>query len=80
VEKAGTWDSGIGGPDGFLSAPTPRALSATVEPSPGKQVRTALDERADQIRNKKPMKSVSIPPFVVDNATLDNAERIDEAK
>jgi inositol transport system substrate-binding protein len=56
------------------------AMSATVEQSPGKQVRTALDELADQIRNKKPMESVSIPPFVVDNASLEKAERIDEAK
>jgi hypothetical protein len=58
-----------------LSAPTQKAQSTTVEPSPGKPGRTALDERADQIRHKKRMQSVSIPPFVVDNA-----ERIDEAK
>lgn len=55
-------------------------MSATVEQSPGKQVRTALDELADYIRDKKPMQSVSIPPFVVDEANLDKAERIDEAK
>jgi inositol transport system substrate-binding protein len=56
------------------------AMSATVEQSPGKQVRTALDELADHLRNKTPMQSVSIAPFVVDNANLDKAERIDEAK
>ena len=55
-------------------------MSATVEQSPGKQVRTALDELADYLRTKKPMQSVSIAPFVVDTANLDKAERIDEAK
>jgi hypothetical protein len=51
-----------------------------VEQSLGKPVRTALDELAEQIRNRKPMQSVSIAPFVVDIATLDKAERIDKAK
>ncbi|MBV9489963.1 MAG: substrate-binding domain-containing protein [Verrucomicrobia bacterium] len=55
-------------------------MSATVEQSPGKQVRTALDELADYMRGKKPMQDVSIPPFVVDDANLDKAERIAEAK
>ena len=55
-------------------------MSATGEQSPGKQVRTALDELVDYLRDKKPMQSVSIPPFVVDTANLDKAERIGEAK
>jgi inositol transport system substrate-binding protein len=55
-------------------------MAATVEQSPGKQVRTALDELAGYLRDKTPMQSVSIPPYVVDNANLDKAERIDEAK
>jgi inositol transport system substrate-binding protein len=55
-------------------------MAGTVEQSPGKQVRTALDELADYMRNKKPMQDVSILPFVVDNTNLDKAERIEEAK
>jgi inositol transport system substrate-binding protein len=55
-------------------------MAATVEQSPGKQVRTALDELVGYIRDKTPMQSVSIPPFVVDSSNLNKAERIDEAK
>ncbi len=55
-------------------------MSATVEQSPGKQVRTALNELADYLRKKTPMQDVSIQPFVVDASNLDKAERIDEAK
>jgi inositol transport system substrate-binding protein len=55
-------------------------MSATVEQSPGKAVRTALDELADYLRSKKPMQSVAIQPFVVDSSNLDKAERIAEAK
>ena len=55
-------------------------MAATVEQSPGKQVRTAIDQLVDYIRNKKPMQSVSIAPVVIDSSDLDKAERIDEAK
>lgn len=55
-------------------------MAATVEQSPGKQVRTAMDELVGYLRDKTPMQSVSLPPFVVDNSNLDKAERIDEAR
>jgi inositol transport system substrate-binding protein len=46
-------------------------MAATVEQSPGKQVRTALDILVDYIRNKKPMQSVTIAPVVIDSSDLD---------
>jgi inositol transport system substrate-binding protein len=55
-------------------------MAATIEQSPGKQVRTGLDLLVDYIRNKKPMQSVTISPVVIDSSDLDKAERIDEAK
>ena len=55
-------------------------MAAMVEQSPGKQVRTAIDQSVDYIRNKKPMQSVLIAPLVIDSSDLDKAERIDEAK
>lgn len=55
-------------------------MSATVEQSPGKTVRIALEELTDYLRSKKPMHSVTIQPFVVDSSNLDKAERIAEAK
>lgn len=55
-------------------------MAATVEQSPGKQVRTAMQELVDHLRNKTEMKAASIQPFVVDKENLDKAERIDEAK
>ena len=55
-------------------------MLATVEQSPGKQVRTAMEELVGYLRDKTPMQSVSLPPFVVDSTNLDKAERIDEAR
>jgi inositol transport system substrate-binding protein len=55
-------------------------MCATIEQSPGKQVRTALEEVVEYIRNKKPMETTWIQPFAVDQSNLDKAERIGEAK
>ena len=55
-------------------------MTATVEQSPGKQVRTAMEELVGYLRDKTPMQSVSISPFIVDSSNLEKAERIDEAK
>ncbi len=55
-------------------------MAATIEQSPGRQVRTALQILVDNIRNKKPMQSVTIAPVVIDGNDLDKAERIDAAK
>ena len=54
--------------------------TATIEQSPGKQVRTALEIIVDHIRNKAPLHPEVIKPFLVDQSNLDTAERIAEAK
>jgi inositol transport system substrate-binding protein len=54
--------------------------TATIEQSPGKQVRTALEVIVDHIRNKSPLHDEVIKPFLVDQSNLDKAERIAEAK
>lgn len=55
-------------------------MAATIEQSPGKQVRIALEEVVEYIRNKKPMETTWVQPFSVDQSSLDKAERIGEAK
>jgi inositol transport system substrate-binding protein len=55
-------------------------MAATIEQSPGKQVRTAMDELVGFLRDKKPMQDTVIQPFVVSKDNLDKAERIGEAK
>ena len=55
-------------------------MAATIEPSPGKQVRIALEEIVGYIRDKKPMKTTWIQPFAVEQSSLDQAERINGAK
>jgi inositol transport system substrate-binding protein len=54
--------------------------TATIEQSPGKQVRTALQVIVDHIRNKSPLHDEVLKPFIVDQSNLDKAERIAEAK
>src|SRR5258708_1917276 len=54
--------------------------TATIEQSPGKQVRTALEIIVDHIRKKTPLHDEVIKPFLVDQSNLDKAERIAEAK
>jgi inositol transport system substrate-binding protein len=55
-------------------------MAATIEQSPGKQVRTAMEELVDSIRNKKAMEDTAMQPYSVDTGTVDKAERIGEAK
>ena len=55
-------------------------LTATIEQSPGKQVRTAMGIVLDYLRNKTPMHDEVIKPFLVDKENLDQAERIGQAK
>jgi inositol transport system substrate-binding protein len=54
--------------------------TATIEQSPGKQIRTAMQIVVDHIRNKTPLHDQVIKPFLVDKSNLDQAERIAEAK
>ena len=54
--------------------------TATIEQSPGKQIRTAMEIIADHIRKKTPLHDEAIKPFLVDKTNLDKAERIGEAK
>ena len=54
--------------------------TATIEQSPGKQIRTAMEIIADHILKKTPLHDEAIKPFLVDKTNLDKAERIGEAK
>jgi inositol transport system substrate-binding protein len=54
--------------------------TATIEQSPGKQVRTALQIIVEHVRNKTPLHDEVIKPFLVEKTNLDQAERIAEAK
>jgi inositol transport system substrate-binding protein len=54
--------------------------TATIEQSPGKQVRTALQIIVDHVRKKNPLHDEVVKPFLVDKSNLDQAERIAEAK
>ncbi len=54
--------------------------TATIEQTPGKQIRTALEIIVDHLRNKTPLHDEVIKPYVVDKENLDKAERIGEAK
>jgi inositol transport system substrate-binding protein len=54
--------------------------TATIEQTPGKQIRTGLQIVVDNIRNKTPLHDAVIKPFLVDKSNLDQAERIAEAK
>jgi inositol transport system substrate-binding protein len=54
--------------------------TASIEQSPGKQIRTGLQIVVDHIRKKAPLHDEVIKPFLVDKANLDQAERIAEAK
>jgi inositol transport system substrate-binding protein len=55
-------------------------MAATIEQSPGKQVRTAMEIIVKHLRDKTPMHDEVIKPFTVDKTNLDQAERIGEAK
>jgi inositol transport system substrate-binding protein len=56
------------------------SMAATVEQSPSRQIRTALDQLVARIRNKTPIKGASIQPVLITRANLNQAERIGEAR
>jgi inositol transport system substrate-binding protein len=55
-------------------------LAVTVEQSPSRQIRTALGQLVERMRNGTEMKSVSIEPVLITADTLQNAERLSEVK
>lgn len=56
------------------------AMVATVEQSPSRQIRTALQEIVAKIRSGTEMTSKSIEPVLITGANLADAERLSEAK
>lgn len=55
-------------------------MSATIEQSPGKQVRTAVAEAVAAIRKGTPPRSAALTPILITSANLESAERFAEAK
>jgi len=55
-------------------------MAATVEQSPSRQIRTALDQLVARIRAKAPIKGASIQPVLITRANLGQAERIGEVR
>lgn len=55
-------------------------MAATVEQSPSRQIRIALDQLVDRIRRGTPVTGASIVPTLVTAANLHDAERIGEVK
>jgi len=55
-------------------------MAVTVEQSPGKQIRTALQLVVANIRNKTPIKSVGIEPVLITKSNLSEAARFGELK
>lgn len=55
-------------------------MAATVEQSPGRQIRTALQILVAKMRNKTAMKSTAIEPILITKANLAEAARFNEVK
>ena len=55
-------------------------MAATVEQSPSRQIRTALDQLVAHIRTKAPITGGNITPILITSANLGQAERINEAQ
>lgn len=55
-------------------------MAATVEQSPSRQIRTALDQLVAHIRTKAPITGDNITPILITTANLGQAERISEAR
>jgi inositol transport system substrate-binding protein len=55
-------------------------LAATVEQSPGKQIRTALQMLVAKVRSKTDIKSTAIEPILITSANLSAAARYAEVK
>ena len=66
-------------PDALVAVKSGR-MGATLEQSPSKQIRTALHQLVDNIRNHTPMKSVAITPVLITADNLNQAERFNEMK
>jgi inositol transport system substrate-binding protein len=56
------------------------AMAATVEQSPARQIRTALDEVVQAMKDHRPPKSERIAPALITAANLSQAERFGELK
>ena len=55
------------------------AMALTIEQSPSRQIRTALQQIVGAVRTGSPLASVSIEPVVITRDSLARAERLDEA-
>jgi inositol transport system substrate-binding protein len=55
-------------------------MASTVEQSPGKQIRVALQALVANIRTKSELKSVAIEPILITKDNLAEAARIGEVK
>lgn len=55
-------------------------MALTVEQSPGKQIRTALQALVARIRNKTEIKSIGIEPVLITKTNLSDAARFGELK
>lgn len=56
------------------------SMAATVEQSPSRQIRTALDQLVARIRTKTPIKGARIQPVLITRGNLNQAERIGEVR
>lgn len=55
-------------------------MAATVEQSPGKQIRAALQAVVSKVREKKEIKTVAIEPILITSSNLSDAARFSEVK
>lgn len=55
-------------------------MAATVEQSPSRQIRTAIDQIVDNIRKGTPIKGANITPILITRDTMKDAERLSEVK
>lgn len=55
-------------------------MAATVEQSPGRQIRTALQILVANLRDQTPMQSAAIEPILITKANLADAARFNEVK
>lgn len=55
-------------------------MAATVEQSPSRQIRTALDQLVARIRRREPLVGAMIKPVLITRENLNEAERIAEAR
>jgi inositol transport system substrate-binding protein len=56
------------------------SLAATVEQSPARQARAALDQLAARIRTRTPIQGASITPILITPANIGQAERLGEVR